>query len=84
MAKVEIEIPDDGRDMFVMVDGVKIAKRGRPGTPQAKTWISLEPGWSVLDCREEEPCGSLSCFWVALSTIILRADASNVAVTSFH
>jgi hypothetical protein len=30
MAKVEIEIPDDGRAMFVVV----------------------EPGWSVLDCRE--------------------------------
>jgi hypothetical protein len=34
MAKVEIEIPDDGRDMFVVVDGVKIAMRGRPGTPR--------------------------------------------------
>jgi hypothetical protein len=52
VAKVEIEIPDDGRDMFVVVDGVKIAMRGRPGTPQSKTWISLEPRWSVLDCRE--------------------------------
>jgi hypothetical protein len=33
----------------VIVDGVKIAKRGHPGTPQAKTWISLQPGWVVLD-----------------------------------
>ena len=24
-----------------------IAKRGEPGTPQAKTWVSLEPGWTV-------------------------------------
>ena len=37
----------DGEDLFVVVDGVKIAKRGKPGTPQAKTWISLEPGWTV-------------------------------------
>jgi hypothetical protein len=29
---------------------VKIAKRGRPGTGHARTWISLEPGWSVQDC----------------------------------
>jgi hypothetical protein len=39
----------DGRDIFVSVDGVNIAKRGRPNTPQAKTWVSLEPGWSVID-----------------------------------
>jgi hypothetical protein len=34
MAKVEIEIPDDGRDMFVVVDGVKIdawSPRHTPG-----------------------------------------------------
>ena len=35
--------------MFVVVDGEKIARRGYPGTPQARTWISLEPGWEVLD-----------------------------------
>jgi hypothetical protein len=34
-------------DIFVIVDGVKIAKRGRPDTPQARTWVSLEPGWAV-------------------------------------
>ena len=34
---------------FVIADGVTIAKRGRPGPPQAGTWISLEPGWRVLD-----------------------------------
>ena len=37
----------DGTDFFVSVDGVKIAKRGQPGTPQAGTWIPLEPGWTV-------------------------------------
>jgi hypothetical protein len=39
----------DGRDMFIIFNGVKIAKRGHPGTPKAKTWISLEPGYTVLD-----------------------------------
>ena len=38
---------NDGEDTFVVADGVTIAKRGRPGTAQAGTWISLEPGWTV-------------------------------------
>ena len=32
-----------------MFDGVRIAKRGAKGTPQALTWISLEPGFRVRD-----------------------------------
>jgi 5'-3' exonuclease len=40
-------IYSDDTDIFIRVDGVNIAKRGKPGTPQAKTWISLEPGWTV-------------------------------------
>jgi hypothetical protein len=44
----------DGRDIFIVLDDVKIAKRRRAGTPQAKTWISLEPGWSVLDGPDGE------------------------------
>ena len=42
-----VVIQGEGEDLFVIVDGVKIAKRGKPGTPQAGTWISLEPGWTV-------------------------------------
>jgi hypothetical protein len=38
-----VKIVGDGDDIFIVVDGVKIAKR------QAKTWVSLEPGWRVLD-----------------------------------
>jgi hypothetical protein len=37
----------DGRDLFICVDGVKVAKRGAPGTLHAGMWISLEPGLSV-------------------------------------
>jgi hypothetical protein len=37
----------DGKDIFVIIDGVKIAKRGRPGSSQARAWVSLEPGWKV-------------------------------------
>ena len=45
----DIELKMDGMDMFVLVNGVKVARRGHKGTPQAKTWISLEPGWRVFD-----------------------------------
>jgi len=38
-----------GNDIFIIFNGVRIAKRGYPDTPQAKTWVSLEPGWRVLD-----------------------------------
>ena len=46
-----VTIDSDGTDLFVVVDGLKIAKRGHPDTPQAGTWISLEPGWTVRDCQ---------------------------------
>jgi hypothetical protein len=36
-------------DMFVVVDGVRIARRGYAGTSQAGTWVSLESGWEVVD-----------------------------------
>jgi len=39
----------DGEDIFLFADGLKIAKRGHPETPQAKTWVSLEPGYIVRD-----------------------------------
>jgi hypothetical protein len=49
MNRPKVEMVSDGNDIFVIANGVRIAKRGRPGTAQAKTWISLEPGWTVLD-----------------------------------
>jgi hypothetical protein len=42
---------DENGDIFVLVDGTKIAKRGLPDTPQADTWIMLEPGWFVRDVK---------------------------------
>jgi len=47
------EIVSDGSIVWVVVDGVKVARRGYPGTPQARTWVSLEPGWRVLDSSYE-------------------------------
>ena len=46
----------DGEDIFIVADGLKIAKRGHPETPQAKTWVSLEPGYIV---REREDGASI-------------------------
>ena len=51
----------DGHDCFIIVDGVKVAKRGRPNTPQARTWIALDPRfeahgeyeWSYRSDRKE-------------------------------
>jgi hypothetical protein len=37
---VEIEIIDDGTE-FILWDGVRVAKRGHPGTPTAHTWTPL-------------------------------------------
>jgi hypothetical protein len=37
----------DGTDIFVVVDGQRIAKRGQPDSPQDGTWVALEPGWTV-------------------------------------
>jgi hypothetical protein len=37
----DIAITSDGRDIYVVVDGARIARRGRPGTPEAGTWVSL-------------------------------------------
>jgi hypothetical protein len=47
MSKPEIE--NNGADMFVIFNGVRIAKRGKPETPQARMWVSIEPGYTVLD-----------------------------------
>ena len=47
MCKAALE--SDGTDVFVVCNGVRIAKRGQPGTPQDQTWVSLEPGYTVWD-----------------------------------
>jgi archaellum component FlaG (FlaF/FlaG flagellin family) len=46
------QLHSDGQDLYVIVDGVKIAKRAAPFTALAMTWIVLEPGWVIRDIRE--------------------------------
>lgn len=41
----------EGEEAFVIVNDVKVAKRGKPGTPEATAWLSLERGWTVRDIR---------------------------------
>jgi len=47
MDKAAIE--NDGSNVFVTFNGVRIAKRSKPETPQARMWVSIEPGYTVLD-----------------------------------
>ena len=49
-----VRIKRDGTELFVIVDGQKIAKRGKFDSPEAGTWISLEPGWEVLSSPNGE------------------------------
>jgi hypothetical protein len=53
-AFIQVSIEREGSDIFVIANGVRIAKRGHPGTPQANTWLSLEPGWTVRSCDDGE------------------------------
>lgn len=41
---------ETGRDeLYIVWNGVRIAKRGYPDSPQSRTWVSIEPGFSVYD-----------------------------------
>ena len=46
--------PDGATEMYLIFDGRRIAKRGKPGTLHARTWISLEPGVVVRDVPTPE------------------------------
>jgi hypothetical protein len=49
----DIMIIGDSNDIFAVVGGVKVAKRGQAGTPEAGTWISLKAGWTVTENDDE-------------------------------
>jgi hypothetical protein len=42
----------DGHEVFVVFNGVKIAKRGPVATSHTGQWISLEPGYVVRDTAD--------------------------------
>jgi hypothetical protein len=45
------EVHHEGDEVFLLVDGVKIAKRGMDAVDVAMNWIVLEPGWVVRDAN---------------------------------
>jgi hypothetical protein len=47
-----VSINFTGSDVFVEVDGVRVAKRGHADTEHAGTWISLEPGFVVYSSAD--------------------------------
>jgi hypothetical protein len=47
-----VAITKIGDDIFVVLDDMEIAKRGKDGTPQADRWVVLEPGFSVVDSAD--------------------------------
>jgi hypothetical protein len=55
-----------GEDLFVQVSGRRVAKRGKRGTPEARTWISLDPGITVRDVDEN----SLVVQFTGLSVVV--------------
>jgi hypothetical protein len=42
------------RDRFLMVDGLKIARRGYADTKEEGTWVAIEPGWEAKDVKGGE------------------------------
>jgi hypothetical protein len=50
----ELKMYATGKNIYLTMGGVRIAKRGHPGTPQAGTWVSLEPGYVVRDSLDGE------------------------------
>jgi len=49
----ETSIEYDGKEMFVVRNGVRIAKRRR----KDKEWVSLMPGVTVRDCNQKDHQG---------------------------
>lgn len=42
----ELELEHVGQDLYLTLKGVRIAKRGRPGTSQAGRWLEV-PGSGI-------------------------------------
>jgi hypothetical protein len=88
--KMNAQFVCTGSDIFVVCEGVKIARRGYPGTPQAGTWVSLEPGHRVLDKgkasdryriqRRARGCAVSGCRLFASDTQTTESVSNNRAV----
>lgn len=45
---------EDAENLYVVKGGARIARRGRPGTREARRWISLVLGYQVRDLSPEK------------------------------
>ena len=74
--------PDGATDMYLIFDGRRIAKRGKPGTPHAMTWISLEPElwWVTFLCLKANPDGA----WSSKSTMCVCIDKHRFYCHAIH
>jgi hypothetical protein len=41
------------RAIYIRFDGERIAYRGAPDSPQAKTWVTMVPGYEVIDATPD-------------------------------
>jgi hypothetical protein len=53
MPEPEAKLEITESDIFVLFDGRRVAKRGRPGTRHADTWVPLEPGFAVYSSADD-------------------------------
>ena len=42
----------EGKHIYILADGVKVAKRGYCDSPEENIWETLKPGWSVVEDTE--------------------------------
>ena len=40
---------EKAKEIYIRLDDERIAYRGKPGTPQARTWLSMKEGYRVED-----------------------------------
>jgi hypothetical protein len=69
--------PDGPTDIYLVFEGRRIAKRGKPGTLHAMTWISLEPGVVVRDVAMSE---TLDGAGSSRSTACACIDAESITI----
>ncbi|MGY8639196.1 hypothetical protein RAD15_42735 [Bradyrhizobium sp. 14AA] len=54
MEAVSASHSETGHDeLYLVMDGARIAYRGHPGTTEASKWISLDPAFQVVDEHPE-------------------------------
>jgi len=45
----KLEFINHGGALYIVVDGVKLAKRGNADRSEPSTWETLKPGWSIVE-----------------------------------